>query len=119
MNTPKPSPPYSKTRETDSLVFTAGHIGRDSDGQMKEGLQSQTELALQNLEDSLLRHGLNRANVVRTTVYLADMAHWDEMNEPYRAFFEEPFPARSTVSVGLPGDVLIEIDAVAGKAIVQ
>lgn len=119
MITPKPAPPYSKTRETDSLVFTAGHIGRSADGQMKKGLQAQTELALQNLEDSLLRHGLNRANIVRTTVYLAEMAQWDEMNEPYRAFFGEPFPARSTISVGLPADVLIEIDAVASKAAVQ
>ena len=119
MNTPKPPPPYSKTRETDHLVFTAGHIGRTAEGQMSKGLQAQTSLALQNLEDSLQRHGLTRADVVRTTVYLADMAHWEEMNEPYRAFFEEPFPARSTISFGLPADVLIEIDAIASKAAVQ
>lgn len=119
MNTPKPLPPYSKTRETDSLVFTAGHIGRSAGGQMSSGLHAQTTLALQNLEDSLQSHGLTRANVVRTTVYLADMAHWEEMNEPYRTFFDEPFPARSTISVGLPANVLIEIDAIASKAAVQ
>ena len=116
MSTAKPSPPYSKTREADSLVFTAGHIGRDAHGQMRNGLQAQTELALQNLEDSLLRHGLNRSDIVRATVYLAKMSDWEEMNEPYRAFFGEPFPARSTVSVGLPPDVLVEIDAIASKA---
>lgn len=119
MNIPKPSPPYSKTRETDSLVFTAGHIGRSAEGQMSSGLHAQTILALQNLEDSLKSHGLTRANVVRTTVYLADMAHWEDMNEPYRAFFDEPFPARSTISVGLPADVLIEIDAIASKGALQ
>lgn len=116
MNTPKPSPPYSKTRETDSLVFTAGHIGRSAEGQMSAGLRAQTELALQNLEVSLQRHGLNRAHVVRTTVYLANMSDWEDMNGPYRAFFSEPFPARSTISVGLPADVLIEVDAIASKA---
>lgn len=112
-------PPYSKTRETDSLIFAAGHIGRSPDGRMETGLQAQTEMALQNLEDSLQQHGVDRDHIVRTTVYLADIEHWDEMNAPYRAFFREPFPARSTVSVGLPANVLIEIDAVASKKIGQ
>ncbi|GGJ22055.1 RidA family protein [Paenarthrobacter histidinolovorans] len=115
MTTNAPLPPYSKTRETDGLVFTSGHIGRDASGHVKNGLEAQMDLALQNLEESLSRHGLNRADVVRTTVYLAEMDDWEQMNVPYRAFFEEPYPARSTVSVGLPKGLLVEIDAIAGK----
>ncbi|WP_416416401.1 RidA family protein [Paenarthrobacter aromaticivorans] len=115
MTTNAPLPPYSKTRETDSLVFTSGHIGRDAAGHVKGGLEAQMDLALQNLEESLSRHGLNRADVVRTTVYLAEMADWERMNVPYRAFFDEPYPARSTVSVGLPTGLLVEIDAIACK----
>lgn len=107
------APPYSKTRVAGGLVFTAGHIGRDAQGQLAPDVVTQTEVALANLEASLAAHGLPRSAVVRTTVYLADMALWESMNEPYRAFFEEPFPARSAVAVGLPDGVLVEIEGVA------
>lgn len=108
--------PYSKTREGNGLIFTAGHIGRDDHGQIAEGILGQTEAALKNLEASLAEHGLCRSSVIRTTVYLADMKLWAEMNMPYREFFPDPLPARSAISVGLPEGVLIEIDAVAVHA---
>ena len=108
-------PPYSKTRVAGGLVFTAGHIGRDDHGRLIPNVVAQTEWALANLEESLAAHGLDRSSVVRTTVYLSEIALWDSMNKPYRAFFlfQEAFPARSTVAVGLPEGVLVEIEAVA------
>lgn len=115
MSSTAAAPPYSKARVAGDLIFTAGHIGRDERGVLANGVVAQTEMALRNLEHTLSQHGLTRTHVVRATVYLADMTLWAEMNEPYRAFFGEPRPARSAVAVGLPKGVLVEIDAIASR----
>ena len=74
----------------------------------------QTEQVLRNVEALLSAAGLSLAHVVRTTVFLADMNDFAAMNEVYRTFFREPYPARSTVQAArLPRDARIEIDAIA------
>ncbi|MDV6244869.1 RidA family protein [Rhodococcus opacus] len=106
-------PPYSRTKFAGDLLFTSGHVGRRTDGTLDEGIAEQTRQTLENLEASLIDVGLNRNDIVRVTVYLSEMSLWDEMNVPYRAFFNSQLPARSAVCVGLPAGILIEIDAVA------
>jgi 2-iminobutanoate/2-iminopropanoate deaminase len=77
-------------------------------------IKAQTQRVLENIGALLETGGLSYANVVRTTVFLADMNDFAAMNDVYRTFFSEPYPARSTVQAArLPRDARIEIDAIA------
>lgn len=108
--------PYSQANASGDLVFTAGQIGLDpATGEFAPGgIQEQTRRVLQNVQAILEEAGTDLAHVVKTTVFLSDMADFKAMNEVYATFFEEPFPARSTVAVaGLPLGALVEIEAVA------
>lgn len=113
--------PYSSTREVGDLIFTAGQIGAN-DGIAPHDMSAQTKLALENLGNVLSDAGASFSTVVKTTVYLTDMANFDEMNKVYSAFFEAAGsrPARSTIAVKeLPrvadNPLLIEIEAIAYK----
>ena len=108
--------PYSSALRVGSLLFVSGQVPVDPDtGAMVEGtLGDQTRRVLLNMQALVEAAGLTMAHVVRTTVYLADMNDFGAMNEVYRTFFTEPFPARSTVQAArLPRDSRIEIDAIA------
>ena len=99
-----------------NLVFTAGQIAIDpATGQIVAGdVTAQTERVLQNLTAVLESAGATWADVVKTTVYLQDMADFPKVNEVYGRMIGDARPARSTVQVaGLPRGVLVEIDAVA------
>ncbi len=98
------------------LVFTSGQIGLDPGrGALVDGgIAGQTEQVLRNLAEVLRGAGLTLADVVKTTVYLADMADFAAMNEVYGRHFASDPPARTTIAAaGLPKDARIEIDAVA------
>jgi 2-iminobutanoate/2-iminopropanoate deaminase len=98
------------------LVFTSGQIGLDAArGEMVAGgIAEQTEQVLRNLTEVLRGAGLTLADVVKTTVYLADMADFAAMNEVYGRHFASDPPARTTVAAaGLPREARVEIDAVA------
>ena len=98
------------------LVFTSGQIGIDpSTSQMVEGgFEAQAEQVLRNLALVLEAAGSDMSQVLKTTVFLADMENYNKMNEIYRRHFKEVPPARSTVQVArLPRNALIEIEAVA------
>ena len=108
--------PYSSALRVGSLLFVSGQVPVDPDtGAMVEGtIGDQTRRVLLNMQALVEAAGLTMAHVVRTTVYLADMNDFGAMNEVYRTFFTEPFPARSTVQAArLPRDSRIEIDAIA------
>lgn len=108
--------PYSQAVAANGFLFTAGQIALDpSSGQVVEGdVVSQTERVLANLEAVLAEGGASFADVVKTTVFLADMADFPRMNEVYGRAFGAARPARSTVqAAGLPRGVLVEIEAVA------
>lgn len=107
--------PYSQAISTGSLLFVSGQIPVNPEtGEIPEGISAQAAQSLKNLSAILEASGLSTANVVKTTVFLADMADFAAMNAEYAKAFDEPFPARSAVAVrDLPKGVLVEIEAIA------
>jgi 2-iminobutanoate/2-iminopropanoate deaminase len=108
--------PYSQAIRAGSLLFVSGQIALDPQtGKMVEGdLAAQTHRVLQNLGAILESAGASFDDVVRTTVYLADMDDFPAMNEIYGTYFSAPAPARATVQAArLPRDARVEIDVIA------
>ena len=108
--------PYSQAIKANGLVFASGQIPLDpATMQIVEGgIREQTERVMSNLSAVLQAAGSSLDRVVKTTVFLADLTEFAEMNEIYGRFFGEIPPARSTVQVSrLPRDVRIEIDVIA------
>jgi 2-iminobutanoate/2-iminopropanoate deaminase len=113
---PNPAGPYSQAIRAGGWLFLAGQIPLDpATGDLVDGdVTAQTRRVLDNIGAVLKAGGLSFADVVRTTVFLADMNDAGAMNEVYGAYFKEPYPARATVQVArLPRDVRIEIEAIA------
>ena len=109
--------PYSQAIKVGNLVYTSGQIPIDPQtGSIVEGgIKEQTRQSLTNVKAILEEAGLTMANVVKTTVFMADMNDFAEMNAVYAEFFSEPYPARSAEAVKtLPKGALIEIEVVAG-----
>jgi 2-iminobutanoate/2-iminopropanoate deaminase len=115
VKTGTPNGIFSPAIVTGDLVFTSGQIGIDAKtGQMAEGMEAQLEQVFRNLAAVLEASGSSVDNIVKTTVFLADMNDYNRMNELYKAKFKGDPPARSTVQVArLPRDARIEIEAVA------
>ena len=111
--------PYSQAIDSgNGLIFVSGQLPIDpATGAFPEGgVQAQTRQSLTNAKAILEEAGLSLANVVKTTVFLADMGDFAAMNEIYAQFFTEPFPARSAVAVKtLPKNALVEIECIAAK----
>ena len=115
-NAPKPIGPYSAALESGPFLFVSGQVPFDpATGAMIDGdIGAQTRRVLQNIGALLEAGGLAYGHVVRTTVFLADMNDFAAMNDVYKTFFAEPYPARSTVQAArLPRDARIEIDVIA------
>ena len=113
---PNPAGAYSPALRSGQLLFLSGQIPIDpATGQLVSGsVAVQTRRVMDNLAALLEAAGLSFNQVVRTTVFLADMSDFAEFNEVYAACFSEPRPARATVQVArLPRDARIEIDAIA------
>jgi len=111
--------PYSQAIGTRELVFCSGQLGLDpATGALVDGgVAAQAERALLNLRAVLDAAGLSFGNVVKTTVFLADMADFAAVNLVYGRFVTDPPPARSTVGVAaLPKGGLVEIEAIARRA---
>jgi 2-iminobutanoate/2-iminopropanoate deaminase len=109
--------PYSQAIVADGTVYCAGQIGLDpATGELAEGLEAQAERALRNLTAVLDAAGATLADVVKTTLFLADMGDFTAVNAIYGTFMPDPPPARSTVAVaGLPKGALVEIEAIARR----
>ena len=110
--------PYSQAIQVGNLIYTSGQIPIDpATGQLVEGgIKEQARQSLSNIQAILQEAGLTMASVVKTTVFMADMADFAEMNSIYAEFFTEPYPARSAVAVKtLPKNALVEIEVVAEK----
>jgi len=113
---PKPVGPYSQGVISGGLLFCSGQIALDPEsGAMVEGgVDTQTERVFQNLVAVLSEAKMGLENVVKTTVYLADMADFGAMNEVYARYLGKRAPARSTIQAsGLPMDARVEIDIIA------
>lgn len=117
-NAPAAIGPYSQAIEVNGFVFASGQIPIDpKTGNFVEGgVKEQTAQALTNAGNILKEAGTDLAHVVKTTVYLADMADFAAMNEVYATFFSQPFPARSAVAVkDLPKGARVEVEVLAAK----
>jgi 2-iminobutanoate/2-iminopropanoate deaminase len=109
--------PYSQAIAADGLLFCSGQLGLDpSTGDLVEGVEAQADRSLRNLTAVLDADGLTWADVVKTTIYLADMDDFAAVNAVYGTFMPDPPPARSTVAVKtLPKGGLVEIEAIARR----
>lgn len=116
-NAPGAIGPYSQGIDLGSIVFCSGQIPLNpATGEMPDGITAQTEQAIANVKALLASIGLNLGNVVKTTVFLADITDFAAMNEVYASHFIEPFPARSAVAVkDLPKGALVEIEVIAAR----
>ena len=115
---PKAIGPYSQAIQVGNFVYTSGQLPIDpTTGAFPEGgIKEQTRQSLCNILAILEEAGLTMSNVVKTTVFLADMNDFADMNTIYAEFFTQPYPARSAVAVKtLPKNALVEIEVVAAE----
>jgi len=113
---PKAIGPYSQAVRAGQLLFVSGQVPLDpATGEMVAGdIAAQTQRVFENLGAVLKAGGRSFNDVVRTTVFLADMNDFAEVNKIYGTYFSEPYPARATVQVArLPKDARVEIDVIA------
>lgn len=109
--------PYSQAIEINGMVYTSGVIPVDpATGVIGDGVEVQAEQAFKNLCNLVEASGAKVENIVKTTVFIKEMNDFGKINEIYKKYFKEPFPARSCVEVArLPKDVLLEVEAIAFK----
>lgn len=113
---PKAIGPYSQAIKVGNLVFASGQVPIvPATGEFVEGgIKEQTRQSLTNSKAILEEAGTSLSKVVKTTVYLSDMANFAAMNEVYAEFFTQPYPARSAVAVKtLPKNALVEVECIA------
>lgn len=115
--------PYSPIYQAGEFYFISGHVGINPDtGRVQETTAEQTAQIFTNLQRTLHQHQLDFQNIVKTTIFLTDMADFTIVNEVYTTYFNDPRPARSTVGVAeLPRighiPLKVEIEAIARKRI--
>jgi len=112
--------PYSQAIAVGDLLFCAGQIPLDpaTGDLVGADVTAQTERVCQNIAGVLKANGFTFSNVVKTTVFLTDLANFAAMNAVYSKYFTEPFPARSTIQVaGLPRGSQVEIEVTASAAV--
>jgi 2-iminobutanoate/2-iminopropanoate deaminase len=113
---PRALGPYSQAVVAGDLVFCAGQVGLDpaSARLVAGGIEAETARAIENLAAVLAAAGLGLGDVVKTTVFLADLGEFAAMNAVYGRYFTAPYPARATVQVAaLPAGARVEIEAIA------
>jgi 2-iminobutanoate/2-iminopropanoate deaminase len=112
---PKPVGPYSQVVQAGQFLFLAGQIPLTPDGKLADGdVSAQAHQVLNNLKAVLENVGLGMNHIVKTTIFLKDLSDFDAVNKVYAQYFNEPYPARSTVEVcKLPKGAMMEIDAIA------
>jgi 2-iminobutanoate/2-iminopropanoate deaminase len=115
LHAPQAIGPYSQAIEVNGMIYTSGQIGLLPSGQMAgNGIISQTNQVLKNLKAVLEAGGSSLGNVVKTSIFLADMDDFVAVNEIYAEYFGDHKPARSTVAVKtLPKNALVEIECIA------
>ncbi len=115
---PAPAAPYSVTNEANGFVFVSGQVGLDpATGEREpDDVAAQSTRIMKNIGSVLGDVGLSYSDIVKSTIFLTDMADYATVNEVYGSFFEGDHPARSTVQVaGLPLGFLVEIEVVATR----
>lgn len=115
---PTPLAPYSIAAEANGFVFVSGQVAIDpaTGARESDNIAAQTHRVMRNIGLVLGDLGLSFPDIVKTTIFLADIADFPAVNEVYAGYFEEAPPARSTMQVGaLPGGFLVEIEVVAAR----
>ena len=109
--------PYSQGIIFQNLIFTSGQICLDPvNGNLKnEDIESEVEQIMANLKAILEKGGSSFKSVIKTTIYLSDMKYYSEVNKLYASYFDDKYPARTTLAVSLPMDANVEIDMIAIK----
>lgn len=107
--------PYIHATESNGLIFTSGQIGLDpKTNQLVDGFENQTKQALTNLQNVLETADSDFDHVLKTTIYLADINDFSKINDIYKGYFNDSYPARTAFEVAnLPINALIEIEAIA------
>lgn len=114
---PPPTGPYSQGVRTETLIFVAGQGPIDPrTARIAEGIEEQTHQVLRNVRAILEAGGASMGDVLKVTVHLADLAHFDAFNRVYSGYFSEPYPVRTTVGSQLMG-ILVEIDVIAQRPV--
>lgn len=108
--------PYSESARIGDLLFLAGQIGEDADGNLVPGgIKAEAEQMMLNIKAALARRGLAMEHVVKCTVFLADISEWGAFNEVYIKHFSQPYPARSALGAsGLAVNARVEMECIAG-----
>jgi len=117
-NAPAPIGPYNQAVMTGDMLFISGQIAinPENDHLLVGEIDIETHQVMKNLKAILTEAGMDFSNVVKTSIFLSDMAHFAKVNEIYHTYFEGDFPARETVAVlGLPKNVNVEISMIASK----
>ncbi|UCF73091.1 MAG: RidA family protein [Deltaproteobacteria bacterium] len=108
--------PFSEAVRVNNMLYLSGQVG-NMPGQMKlveGGIEEETRQTLENIKSTLQRYGADMDDVVKCTVFLADIAEWPRMNKVYKTYFNSPFPARSAVAgSGLALGARVEIECIA------
>ncbi len=112
---PAPIGPYSQAVKSGNMLFLSGQVALDTDGNLvMESIKAETHQVMKNISILLKEAGAGFENIVKTTIFLTDMAFFAEVNEAYGSYFKTNFPARETVAVkGLPKNVNVEISVIA------
>jgi 2-iminobutanoate/2-iminopropanoate deaminase len=110
-----PIGPYSQAVRAGNMLFLSGQIALDAEGKLHTGsIKEETTQVMKNIESLLVQSGAGFEHIVKTTIFLSDMALFSEVNEVYGSYFSADFPARETVAVkGLPKNVNVEISVTA------
>ncbi len=108
---------YSQGVEYNNVIFFSGQIGLNPDNmQLQEGFENQLKQILDNIDGLLESVNLTRGHIIKTTIFLTDLNMFSKVNDAYKSYFKEPYPARSCVEVSkLPKECLVEIEVIAAK----
>ena len=110
---PMPAGPYSQGLKTNTHIYVAGQRPQNAaDNSVPEGVQAQARQVFENIRHILEAGGASMDNVVRSTLYLADLQDFAAVNEVYKEFFNAPYPVRTTIGCALRG-ILVEADVIA------
>ncbi len=115
---PAPIGPYNQAVMTGNMLFISGQIAINPENEhlLVGDIEVETRQVMQNLQAILEEAGMSFGHVIKTSIFLSDMAHFNLVNEVYGSFFEGDFPARETVAVlGLPKNVNVEISMIAAR----
>jgi 2-iminobutanoate/2-iminopropanoate deaminase len=111
---PGPDAPFSRAVRVGNTIYLAGTLGTTGEGLVEGGIRPETRQTLENIRATLERFGATMEDMVKCTVFLADVAEWAAMNEAYVPFFPRRRPARTALGVaGLPLDARVEIECIA------